>query len=464
MQNHFFETSEKISFCLNNIAEYHGRGTAIFSNNIKIDGVFWLYQSHDGKIIFEITEKNVDTQKKIYLYLAFRSENLKNEFISFEGSTEDHSSLSIKKDDIMFFTGFYPNEKKQSITIKIRMQNVDIKNTSKSPTLLKFGLTNLLFEGDSLSFPSEQYNKITIIKVHNYREIVKIIRDKHNIAITSLLGIHVEKSSKLSDIFHFVDELCELLSIMRGFQLNWLWYEMLDDEGDVIQRTHADRIVKSYSPIYLIDPQNTEATVNFIVKLMPDYHQIRQEYMLNTGFIAAYLEVKQNDSFLQSRGIRAAVTLEMLKKVVLSNSDILNDKILKESEFKALKKEIKSCIKTLYPSDKEKRKALSEKISEINRTSFKEILIDFFNKIGFDYDPKDLENFIHSRNSLIHQGEFYCITNKNECDNSNTLNEMQTNEYFFLINFLDKIILTLLGYKGKYYNWRTIPAMEEDFG
>jgi len=65
---------------------------------------------------------------------------------------------------------------------------------------------------------------------------------------------------------------------------------------------------------------------------------------------------------------------------------------------------------------------------------------------------------VQSRNSLIHRGGFYCeLADEDERKRCTPLPTVK-DEYCFLLNFLDKVFLKLLGYSGPYINWRSPEA------
>jgi hypothetical protein len=61
---------------------------------------------------------------------------------------------------------------------------------------------------------------------------------------------------------------------------------------------------------------------------------------------------------------------------------------------------------------------------------------------------RDINKFVDSRNSLIHNARFYCERQNPEC-----ANEEKAKEYFFLINFINILFLRLLGYNGSYIDY-----------
>jgi hypothetical protein len=60
--------------------------------------------------------------------------------------------------------------------------------------------------------------------------------------------------------------------------------------------------------------------------------------------------------------------------------------------------------------------------------------------------------------TLVHTGRFYCCNLAQE-EGRQCSKEDILEEFFFLINFLDKIFLRLMGYTGYYSDWSKFPEV-----
>ena len=102
-------------------------------------------------------------------------------------------------------------------------------------------------------------------------------------------------------------------------------------------------------------------------------------------------------------------------------------------------------------NDKNVRQALSSKAktSALNRRSFRYFLKKLCETLEVNVSTEDLDLFVKCRNELVHKGRFYCSTVTIETKD-------KVKEYGFLVNFLDRIFLKLLGYSGPYINRCTL--------
>jgi hypothetical protein len=155
--------------------------------------------------------------------------------------------------------------------------------------------------------------------------------------------------------------------------------------------------------------------------------------------------------------------MEMLKDVFLTTSDAsIKDSIIEEERFEAF----------LAPLCNGIREALSgliedstldllccesnqKRLSCLNRISFRQAVKDLCRSI--DFRPKeDLTLFICCRDSLVHTGKFYFETATDKQKAVCKPLKERKYEYFFLVNFLDKIFLKLFNYSGIYLSSRDL--------
>ena len=99
------------------------------------------------------------------------------------------------------------------------------------------------------------------------------------------------------------------------------------------------------------------------------------------------------------------------------------------------------------------RKKMMRKTGELNRTSFRELLGCLCADIRLPVDRNDINLFIQCRNSLVHKGQFYCISATDKERKQCRPKQTEGAEYLFLVSFLDRIFLKLFDYSGPYMDW-----------
>lgn len=182
----------------------------------------------------------------------------------------------------------------------------------------------------------------------------------------------------------------------------------------------------------------------------------RELYKLDKGMIDAYLDAKAENDFMQLRGVKLTIAMEMLKTIFtqLPNVNMRQYIIIKDT-FEKLITPLQNKIKTVLQDrvDKDSRAAIYKNINALNSTSFADLLLKLCDNVNLKTTKEDVKLFVECRNKLIHEGQFYCLSATPEEIKKCKPLPTSANEYFFLLNFVDKIFLKLFGYSGSYIDW-----------
>jgi len=269
-----------------------------------------------------------------------------------------------------------------------------------------------------------------------------------------------------------MDNLCYLLSVARGTKIQWVYCDQYDESGELVMRTHSSSVTKPYCPLAVIDPRDDggHETKTFLEQAYTAYDSKRDTYRLNLGTIDAYLDAKAENDYLETRGAKLAVALEMLKAVFLELPDSpVKEYVLTEKHFKklvsAISKAIDEALKQEGVKEGNSRKAICDqkKIQGLNRRSFRSLINKLCKQIGLKVKRDEIALFVECRDKLVHMGRFYCTTATDEERQMCRPLPSEKDEYYFMVNLLDRIFLKLLGYSGAYIYRRSpeTPARRE---
>jgi hypothetical protein len=326
---------------------------------------------------------------------------------------------------------------------------------------LRFGLTNFLFRSP-LPLRLEHENDVAMLSIQPPKEHSDIqwnLTKLRGIDVTCEVVGNIPPHRDKKWLEHVVDALCYLLSVARGTKVEWIYCDQYDGNGTCLSRTHASRVTKNYCPLSVLkdDPE----TKVFVEKIYGTYRANREDYRLDLGTIDAYLDAKAENDYLQLRGIKLAVAMEALKAVLLKLPQInAKEYILGDNDFKSIRRKIEKFVRDELKVERVgsiQRSEICRKLSELNRRPFKDILIDLFDYIDLRVEEQDLALFVKCRDSLVHQGRFYYETATLGDRKQVEPLHSEIEEYCFLVNFLDKVLLKLLGYSGPYID-RRIPT------
>ncbi|HII92487.1 MAG TPA: hypothetical protein HA262_10055 [Methanosarcina sp.] len=344
------------------------------------------------------------------------------------------------------------------VTVVYSMRELAVNmDTTEKLHYIAFGLTNFIFGEDksceeTLKLDIGRVKSLTIIKKKKYEDIVNFLEIFRGICLTCevLVGfdnrIDIEKSKEI------VTDLCTIMSIARGTTVNWVYYNVYSEEWKILLRKHENRVTKKYETTNIID-KNLDDTKKFLEEAYTAFNEKNNLLKNNKRITYAYLDAKARNDDLNAKGIKLVVVIEILTNAFLdSPSSSMNRHIVDENLFNKLINPIKKAIKdTLKGNDnKTVRSLMYQKLEELNRISFSNIVSDLCQKAGLKVKRDDIELFVKCRNKLVHEGTFYSKFATIEDKKRWPVLEDESLEYLFLLNFVDQILLGLLKYKAEY--------------
>ena len=445
-----------LSFYGEYLAAYSGEGILTLQGGLTASCTFEAGQLINGSV---------------FLLCNFPEKNIFFSFVSiqrFEGTTPQGFHISIDdsiEDNIMntnYLPDPLPDQSGTSAAYAIRQMTVQ---KFKDPQVqnVRFGITNF-FCDKPISLHLEDGIELSIEQTTEYvRKTTRLLTLK-GIDVTCEVFMAVCVGESVERLKNVVNDLCYLLSLAQRTTIQWVYYDYYDAQGNCLSSTHCSRVTKAYTPIPIIHPQLYDETKEFIEGTYGTYMIRKEPYQLR-WLIDAYIDATSERDYLELRGIKLAVVMEALKDVFIKlPKEILDmpldlwsyEYILKNASFESLTPILKQVICDILAADKideDDQKAISGKIGELNRRSFRFVLKAFLQHISLKISSKDLNLFISCRNSLVHTGRFYHETATPEERRKCKPLPSKTHEFLFLVHILDKIFLKLLGYSGYYVDW-----------
>lgn len=456
---------------------YSGSGSLTIINGQKIDCDFDLGQLLSGQVVL-LCKCELSVEVASSVSAIFQHRPIKQ----FEGKTSEGYCVSsignIREAD-------QQTEWRQSdpsvttLMFALFPDRVEIKMAEETnPATIHFGITNFEFYGSKskeasgrlafVALPIRLNTKdgeftCEIEQTNNYKVIVKRLSSLKGIEVTCEVKFDgFECHNKLEQV---VDNICYLLSVASGGKIQWIYCKQLDKDGEIIHYMLASRVTKPYSPLNVInngpsidEKRSRVAEVSeiqaFIESAYPIYVGKKNEYKLNKGLIDSYLDGKAEADYLESRGIKIIMALELLKDIFLQ-AEPIDKLIINKEEFESMQSLIQEALSEILKKDKSiesnQRGEVYSKIKELNKKTFRAILEQICEIVDLDITKDEMDLIIKSRNSLVHTGSFY-FENLEKEERARIQINMVADEYFFMVNFLDKLILKLLGYTGTYIN------------
>jgi hypothetical protein len=457
----------------NAFIEYEGEGILVLEDHTELNCEFKAGQFTSGNIILicsvlpisihRIRTENWETRPIRANYL--KGQTIKGQFFEAVEVNFAHS-WGIHEDPIVICFIFTPKE-------------IRIGELSELPVdTISFGITNFLFNGISYEIPGyiEYINldhllgkKIALWKVKDYDNIsqfMKITGEQH---ITCEILADVANLNDIKTMEKMIHDLCYVLSAGSGSKVQWIFYNVFSKDVLLYSR-HILVPIKPYNSQTIIDAEkDTQNWINFINIAYPSFLiDISRFGEINDiprimAAIDVFTDSRIPTDFTQTKGIKLAVTMEMIKEMFKA-AWIPETKILRGKASKDMERELKEALEPIlerHLPEGEAEKALG-KIYQLNKVSFETILKKGFEQINFTPDPMDLKLFVMNRDSLVHQGRFYSETvtdtQKTRCMPLGSPGD----DYTFVSNFLNRVFHALLGYKGSQCELYIIDPLQKD--
>ena len=451
---------------------YDGVGTLIFADHHPVTVNFEAGQLANGQILLWChTAADNATQMMEH----------SDRVTGFEGTTQE--GFTIRAEAQMREFGYLPPTPEMydscvMATYEFRDIYMDtVAKASKQVATLHFGLTNLLFTGQTAvrrqmgnTICEESVlpirigeTEIALKRRPDYGEIAERLRSLRAAEVSA--EAVVSASCGLENATKTVEDLCWLLSVARGTKVNWVYMDMFDSDGNLLQTRHANRITKRYSPLSVIDPGDRDDTARFVEQTYSRFTQVEDQYELCRGTIDAYLDAKAEADFLEMCAGKLAVCLERLKYYFAKAKDaefILDERLFagRRDELELL---VRKWLKAAFGNNinRDQINAMAAKLKGLNRRSFASIMRRMSKSIDLDVSKEDLQTFVRARNALVHRGCFACTLAPVDDQSNAQVFSTPVDEWLFMVNVLDRVFLRMLDYNGPYLNRGKRPAAKE---
>ena len=241
--------------------------------------------------------------------------------------------------------------------------------------------------------------ELLLRRVPNHDEIRESLRERHGTAVTAILETTITDQNDVPAAIAIVERVCALLSLARGTLVTWVRYEITASDGAPISSYGRNAKTKDCCSAVLIDPNYPRETSGFLHQVYERYGTIESIFEMRR-VIDARLDVNES-SFLETRALVGSALIEY----------------------------VASAYAREYGSESDRKASLTEKT---------EFLATQLNA-GFGHE--EIRAIGKTRNRLAHRLRF--ATDKPYA------------EYAALSNFLNVVLLRLLGYTGSYIDCRS---------
>jgi len=287
-----------------------------------------------------------------------------------------------------------------------------------------------------LEFPDFQCR---IDQDKNYSINRQLLKRQGGVLKTSTLSTSVSSQSGYEIAIEKVKKLCQLLSVARSTFINWGSCRVKDTEGNVIYELHGNALTRPFHGNSLINdlPGDTERFLNSSWKTYDKYEDVFDISRYLYGYADTYL-----NSYIETKSLNiAALTDNISSRWAISEGreKFLDEKIFRK-QLPKLKKGVKEIFETVF--DEIKKSYVHSMLSQINGFNRRPLswkLKRLRKAFNCPITDKEIERLVYLRDHLAHSSLF-------------PEDEDNVNAFLFMRHFLDRIVLSVLGYSGKYFD------------
>ncbi|SHG16961.1 hypothetical protein SAMN05443144_12083 [Fodinibius roseus] len=328
------------------------------------------------------------------------------------------------------------------------------KKEIKEGYTANFDLFNFLFHGNQSKIEENKNGeKITrsilqldfsdfhcrIEQTKDYSITKQLLKRQGGVLKTSTLSTKVSNQTDYDSTFEKVRKLCQLLSVARSTFINWGSCRVINTDGKVVYELHGNAQSRYFHETNLIKdlPGDTES---FLKSAWLAYDKYEKVFDLRR-FLYGYADTFMN-SYIETRCLNIAALTESISSrwAISEGRDRFLDEKVFRKQLPKLKKGVKAILEIVFDKIKESYVyVMLSKIKGFNRRPLDWKLKRLRKEFDCPVTDDEIKRFVYNRDSLAHSSLF-------------PEDEDNTESFLFMRHFLDRIVISVLGYSGNYFD------------
>ncbi len=297
---------------------------------------------------------------------------------------------------------------------------------------------------------SGQTVEVEIKPLDDYVDRIVRIQQTRGVLPTALLELKTASSMEPSWCHGLATKICHLISLAAGTAVDWLRADGFDQKLNKRYRFHSAAPTRPFCslptvPIKDLSYQaNTTILQRFLQSGLDRYASRDSRYL--ERLIASFLDARLEGEFLETRGLKVAVTLEIAKNEFAD--------ALKKGEWEtlmpsALRTRIRNIATSALSSggiDSDTVTIVSETLAQLSRPSLRRVINYMLRELTLSEDKSVIDAVIEIRNRLVHSGRFISETDAARASKLGIADINQ--EFYILLSFVDRVLLRIFGHSG----------------
>lgn len=291
--------------------------------------------------------------------------------------------------------------------------------------------------------------------VRNYEKIVQELKADRQPQVTAVLTLNALAQDTVVTIEELAENICTVMSLASGNHVAWIETRRYGSQGRWLSSIHRASVTRPYVPHSLLDPYDGAGLQNLVRTGLPSLQEWDKKLGTATDLrplrnaIRLGLDARTESTYLQSRTLAAVTVMELLTSKLMTYRNTTT--LVSEDTFSAVKQAVTPALREVL-SDASVTDAvfhsMKAKLIELNRVTLRQQLRKLIEEAGVDVDSQELDTYIKVRNSIVHTGDY-----------NKQLKRTPIEQHWTVLEFVDRMLLGLLGYSGKYISalrgWKT---------
>jgi hypothetical protein len=365
------------------LAEYEGTGTLRCKGSAEPRCTFRTFQLRDGHVV--VLCKTADAG--LSWMLPFDTA------VALTGTTSDGRTVMASG---LSETNYLPRllNREPGVYCAYRADVLDVSIQPTEPSSMsRFAITNLTLATSELPVSHPSGQEARVYRADGYAERVQRLYTVKGIDVTAQLEVRAAHADVRKSV---ADDVCYLLSVARGTKVQWVARVDYSEQGAAVHYNHASRVTKAYCPLPIIDPGHPKDTDAFLEAALPQYLAQKDKWGLAPGLIDAYLDAKAEADYLEVRGIKLAVVMEMLKEAFVAAARQPYF-VRPEAEFGALRPDLEKAIGAVLSQhgwQGPQRAIVYRNLGALNRVPFRDTVTALCAHVDLALPESDLKLFV----------------------------------------------------------------------
>jgi hypothetical protein len=320
-----------------------------------------------------------------------------------------------------------------------------------------FTVTNLCLDAPPAATWEVDSVRLAVVPIECYEEVVSTLYTRDRYAITATLTIETGERTKAVEE---ADLFCELASYALGCRVQWLHLEGLSAEGQPMAAWLSSAITGPFVRLPLIDDA---AFWTFVTDQRASYYAFRDEQPAHARrLLGILMNATSSDDFLELRGLKLASAVDALCTIMLParrpQQFVSNGR--RDYFLSAVRHAIREhATKTLLPDSPDDpgrqvrwAQQMANKVNDLLRPPFHDLIQELCGVLSIAVPADDVACFVRARNELVHEARFVSQRAAVPEDWPFTTPRQ---EYFWMLRFVDRLVLRTLGYRGAFLDRST---------